>query len=40
MGSPQLKSVMVENTFTSIEDVAPKLFPFLRLFIGPHRCQS
>mmetsp|Transcript_5735 Transcript_5735/g.16410 ORF Transcript_5735/g.16410 Transcript_5735/m.16410 type:complete len:339 (-) Transcript_5735:264-1280(-) len=33
----QFKAVMVENTFTSIEEVAPRLFPFLRLFVGPHR---
>ena len=28
----------MENTFTSIEDVAPRLFPLLGLFIGPRRC--
>lgn len=37
-GGVQFKAVMVENTFTSIEEVAPRLFPFLRLFVGPHRC--
>lgn len=34
----QIKAVVVENTFTSIEDVAPRLFPLLGLFIGPRRC--
>lgn len=27
----------MENTFTSIEDVAPRLFPLLGLFVGPRR---
>jgi len=36
----QLKAVIVENTFTSIEDVAPRLFPLLGLFIGPSRCDG
>jgi hypothetical protein len=35
----QVKAVVVENTFTSIEDVAPRLFPLLGLFIGPQRCR-
>lgn len=33
----QIKAVVVENTFTSIEEVAPRLFPLLGLFIGPSR---
>lgn len=33
----QIKAVVVENTFTSIEEVAPRLFPLLGLFIGPRR---
>jgi hypothetical protein len=35
----QIKAVVVENTFTSIEEVAPRLFPLLGLFIGPRRCN-
>lgn len=33
----KVKAVIVENTFTSIEDVAPRLFPLLGLFVGPRR---
>lgn len=32
-----IRSVMIENTFTSIEEVAPRLFPLLKFFIGPGR---
>lgn len=35
--SNEIKAVMVENTFTSIVDVAPKLLPFLGLFLGRNR---
>lgn len=33
----EINAVIIENTFTSIEEVAPKLFPFLGWFLGPNR---
>ena len=34
---PQIRAVVVENTFCSVEDMAGQLLPFLGLLIGPGR---
>ena len=34
----QVRGAIIENTFSSIQDVAPSVMPLLRPFIGPRRC--
>ncbi len=36
----QVTAMVVENTFTSIEDVAPKLLPILSPILGKGRCEN
>lgn len=36
----QIRGVIIENTFTSIQDVAPAVMPLLSPFIGPGRRVS
>lgn len=39
MSSPmsQIAGLIIENTFTSLEDIVPLKIPFLGFLIGPNR---
>jgi hypothetical protein len=36
-GAPQIRALVVENTFCSVEHMAGQMLPFLGLLIGPGR---